>query len=194
MLFPTTVLSVNLERDITNQEIETIKNLERRSNTCNLTSKDSYILNLPELQNIKSFFEGALNFYIKELLKGQDFNLYITQSWANFTEKNECHHPHNHPNSFLSGIFYVQVDSNNDITIFNKEPNFIFSITSTEPNIFNSNSWAYQPKNGDLLVFPSNMAHGVPTKETDETRISISFNTFVKGLIGSESDLTKIQL
>jgi uncharacterized protein (TIGR02466 family) len=194
ILFPTVALLTNLNRNVTEQEMELIKNLERRPNSANLTSKNSYVLNLPELQNIKNFFDSALNLYIKELLKGQDFNLYITQSWVNFTEKHESHHFHNHPNSFLSGVFYIQVDPMNDSIIFNKEPDFLFSTPVSELNMFNANSWEYKPKNGDLLIFPSSLSHGVPIKKTDGTRISISFNTFIKGSIGDELNLSKVQI
>jgi uncharacterized protein (TIGR02466 family) len=196
ILFPTAALLANLNRNVTNQEMELIENLERRPNTSNSTSKNSYVLNLPELQNIKNFFDDALNFYVKETLRlrVQDLSLYITQSWVNFTEKYESHQLHNHPNSFLSGVFYIQVDPINDSITFNKELNFLFSVPFTEPNMFNSNAWDYKPKNGDLLIFPSNLLHEVPIKKTDGTRISISFNTFIKGSIGSEFNLTEVQI
>jgi hypothetical protein len=32
---------------------------------------------------------------------------YITQSWLNYTETNQYHHKHEHPNSLVSGVFYV---------------------------------------------------------------------------------------
>ena len=34
-------------------------------------------------------------------------------------------------------------------------------------------------------MFPSNLNHAVQTKKTDGTRISLSFNTFLKGELGS---------
>ena len=37
-------------------------------------------------------------------------HLKITQSWINFTKKGEYHHPHAHPNSLISGVFYVEAD------------------------------------------------------------------------------------
>jgi len=43
-------------------------------------------------------------------------------------------------------------------------------------------------------LFPSGLTHMVETKEDDNTRISIAFNTFLKGYIGSDESLTGLNL
>jgi hypothetical protein len=60
--------------------------------------------------------------------------------------------------------------------------------------VWNSESWWYETGAGDLIIFPSNLTHMVQTKQGDGTRISISFNTFVKGYIGSDESLTGLHL
>ena len=46
---------------------------------------------------------------------------------------------------------------------------------------------------GDLLLFDSQIPHGVDSIDTD-MRISLSFNTFVKGEFGREDNLTFLSL
>ena len=47
---------------------------------------------------------------------------------------------------------------------------------------------------GELLLFPSNLKHSVPMNLSEETRYSMSFNTFCIDILGSESSLTHLDL
>ena len=49
-----------------------------------------------------------------------------------------------------------------------------------------------KPKNDLLFIFPSPLYHSVSTKKGDNERISLAFNTFFKGKIGTEKDLTEL--
>jgi len=44
------------------------------------------------------------------------------------------------------------------------------------------------------MIFPSSLTHMVETTKSDQTRISISFNTFPKGYVGEDLDLTGLHL
>ncbi len=61
-------------------------------------------------------------------------------------------------------------------------------------NLFNSESWWFEVATGDLMLFPSSLTHMVETVKSDKTRISISFNTFPKGYVGEDLDLTGLHL
>ena len=45
---------------------------------------------------------------------------------------------------------------------------------------------------GQLVMFPSSTIHQVETKKGTNTRVSLAFNTFYKGIIGSNSNLTEL--
>ena len=47
---------------------------------------------------------------------------------------------------------------------------------------------------GDLVLFPSHLSHLVPSNLSDEERISLSFNTWVKGSLGTKQRLTYLPL
>ena len=47
---------------------------------------------------------------------------------------------------------------------------------------------------GNIFLFPSSLTHMVETKQGENTRISLSFNVFVKGTIGNNKNLTELIL
>ena len=61
-------------------------------------------------------------------------------------------------------------------------------------NLWNSTSWWFSVELGQLVMFPSSTTHQVDIKKGTNTRISLAFNTFYKGTIGSNSDLTELIL
>jgi uncharacterized protein (TIGR02466 family) len=194
-LFPTPVAFFKLGRDLTEAELEFIKGQEHYPNAGNTTSKDRKILKNKELTDLREFIEDSLVEYFKAIHAPKyDVNLYLTQSWANYTEPNQFHHKHAHPNSFVSGVFYPQADRSVDKIYFFKEDYQRIKIPTEQYNPYNSESWWFDVGAGDLILFPSHLMHMVETKEGENTRISIAFNTFVKGYIGSDENLTGLHL
>jgi hypothetical protein len=61
-------------------------------------------------------------------------------------------------------------------------------------NLYNSETWWFTVKTGDIILFPSSLTHMVETKEGDNTRISLAFNVFIKGTIGNNKNLTELIL
>ena len=50
-------------------------------------------------------------------------------------------------------------------------------------------------KRGELILFPSNLTHSVPVNQSDEERISLSFNSWTpKGNMGDIKSLTYLPL
>lgn len=190
-------MSHDYEAIVTDKQISTIKKLEVRPNQGNVTSKNDYLLDDPIFKSLKTVFEEALNIYLKEILQvDPKVEIYITQSWANFTGKNQYHHIHFHPNSFLSGVFYIDADEEVDKIYFDSpnEGQYIIKLYPKNYNTFNSQSWSFPVKTGRLFLFPSTLKHRVSTKNEDNIRISVSFNTFLKGVFGSENDLDRLIL
>ena len=194
-LFPTAVGFSKLDRDLTEQELLFIKEQVRYPNEGNTTSENRKLLKSVELTEIREFIEDSMLDYFKSVYAPKfDVTPYITQSWANFTEPGQYHHKHAHPNSIISGVFYPQADRESDKIYFYKDGYERIKLPAGEYNPYNSESWWYETGTGDLIIFPSHLTHMVQTKQGDGTRISISFNTFVKGYIGSDESLTGLHL
>lgn len=193
-LFPTPVSMFELGRDFTDEELNFIKQQDTYPNKGNVTSVDTYILNNDSLKELREFIKTSFDTFFKEIYSPKEnVSLRLTQSWANYTSKGQFHHLHRHPNSFISGVLYVQTDSSKDKINFHRQGDQL-SFTSTSWNLFNSLSWHLGVRNGVFLVFPSSLMHSVEPVDSDETRISIAVNTFLVGCLGDERGLDVLHL
>jgi len=199
-LFPIPVYMTDIDRDFTEKELQFVKDQKNHcvENSGNIHTKDNYILNRPELKDIKSFIDEVCQSYLDNILcPKEDIKIYVTQSWLNYTEENEFHHKHEHPNSFVSGVFYIDSDKNNDlIKFFNPISYKQISpeINKDKYNPYNSASWFFPVETGKIIMFPSSTTHQVDDKKGSNTRISLAFNTFLKGKIGPNEDLAELIL
>jgi hypothetical protein len=61
------------------------------------------------------------------------------------------------------------------------------------PNWWNMSRIGVNVMQGDAVLFPSYLEHGVEYQsQEDHTRVSIAFNTWFKGEIGDETGLTRL--
>lgn len=112
---------------------------------------------------------------------------YITNMWAHVTKKGHRHAAHIHPNSYLSGIVYLQTPINCGNTIF-LDPRCGATIIHpdfNEENYFNMNAFIHKPVKGSMLIWNSWLPHMVDqASETDVNhRIVIAFNIMIKGAV-----------
>jgi uncharacterized protein (TIGR02466 family) len=193
-LFPRTVCFFDLGRNLTKKEINFIMKQKQRPNDGNSTSVNTSLLENKTLEKLKTFISNSFNNYAENVLRiKENVSLDITQSWANFTKKGEFHHRHSHSNSYLSGVFYVKADDKLDKIMFFKDGYDQIKLEPKDFNIHNSESWFFNVKSNQFAVFPSSLTHMVPATETEE-RVSISCNTFPKGMFGDTSKLTGLEL
>jgi len=198
-LFPTPIYTTKINRGFTKQELNFVQEQKKhcKNNTGNINTKDNYILNRKEFKNIKKFLDKHCKNYLDTIIcPKNNIQIYITQSWLNYTEADQYHHQHAHPNSVVSGVFYFDSDIKNDKILFSKNGYQQISpeIDKEKFNVWNSKSWFFAVETGNLFMFPSSTTHQVETKKGNNTRISLAFNTFYKGTVGSNSDLTELIL
>jgi uncharacterized protein (TIGR02466 family) len=193
-LFPTPLYINNIDEPLINQQKDYLLNLPKILNQGNLRSESGYIFEYPLFAELKKTINEHIKEYVNIVYPGSNLDVYITQSWANYTESNQYHHKHSHPNSFISGVFYVNAIKNEDMIKFYKDLPPIYQINHNQPNNYNSGDVAILVETGDLVLFPSNFTHNVPPTISKETRISISFNTFIRGNLGNEDSSTALYL
>ena len=196
-LFPTPVFFSSLERKLTPLETKFLNKKEKDTynNTGNITSNDNYVLNEKPFLNLKNELDLKVKEYFDKIIcPSNKVKPYITQSWLNYTKRNQYHHKHQHPNSLVSGVFYINADEKLDKIKFFKEDYQPIKLEIKEFNLFNSQSWWFTVKTGDIVLFPSSLTHMVETKEGDNVRTSLAFNVFVEGKIGNNKDLTELIL
>ena len=191
-IFPTPIYTTKLDRELTRLELKFVEKIKKESyyNGQNTTSNSNYILNEKPFLNLKKELDLRVKDYFEKVISSTDLVIpFITQSWLNYTEKDQYHPKHSHSNSFVSGVFYINCHKELDkITFFNDSYKTIKPEVKTW-NLYNSESWWFPVKTNDIIMFPSSLNHMVETKQGDNTRISLAFNVFVKGIEGSNKDL-----
>tara|TARA_R100001510_G_C7576332_1_gene150916 strand:- start:56 stop:679 length:624 start_codon:yes stop_codon:yes gene_type:complete len=199
-LFPIPIYTTHIDRPLTKKELDFVHNQKNftSKNDGNTSSSDNYILNRKELKNIKKIIDKACEDYLQKIISPKEnVKLYITQSWLNYTEPNQFHHRHEHPNSVVSGVFYFDSDKDNDMIKFFHPQKYVpiwVDVEQNKYNIYNSTSWWFPVETGQLIMFPSSTTHQVDVKKGNNTRISLAFNTFYKGTLGTNGTLTELIL
>ena len=196
-IFPTPIYISKLNRKLTNKELSFINNtkLNVYRNEGNTTSNDNYILNHKAFKDLKTYLDLIVKDYFEKIISTTKTIIpYITQSWLNYTETNQYHHKHQHPNSLISGVFYINCDEKFDkIKFFNDKYQTIKPEVKNW-NIWNSETWWFSVNTGDIILFPSSLTHMVEIKKGNNTRISLAFNVFIKGTVGNNKNLTELIL
>ena len=179
----------------TSEEIEYLSTLDMSSEgnaSAQLTNNTQVLDSLP---NLKTICEQELYHYTNKVLRiKQSFR--ITNSWLSIKEQNQSHHLHNHQNCIFSGVYYLQTPPDAELNL-KGDPGFLgsfkFDYDYIDHNLFNSHFWKVPVSSSTVVIFPSNMYHGVEPNLTTTPRICIGFNAFVQGALSSQtycSDLT----
>jgi uncharacterized protein (TIGR02466 family) len=200
-IFPTPVYIAKRDSNLSFKEEKEIRKIIEEEgmyrNIGNSASNNSYIFN-GKLNKIKQFCEQQLKLYVKDVIcPKEDLEFYITQSWLNITKPGEYHPDHFHSNSLISGVFYISTEEDDRLTFTDpkaKEKEAI-KFERKKYNPINSTTWWFPSVINELILFPSWLNHMVVVNEKATTdRISISFNTFVRGALGNRKELTELIL
>ena len=193
-IIPTPVLITKYEGDLS-KEIKYVDNLpyKEQKGNANFKSEDTYLLEIEELKNLKNFFYESLNKFTKNISQSEQ-RLVITQCWAHKNPPGSKHHEHVHPNSILSGVFYLRQDKTLPPIQFAKSVQAAMKLDPKKYNNLNSETFLLPCTSGELLLFPSDLKHSVPKNIGKESRLSMSFNTFIVDTLGSENSLTHLDI
>ena len=193
-IFPTPVLITKYEGDISEETkyVENLEYLSQKENK-NFKSKDSYLLKHEIFKNIKSFFGESIIKYTEKVLNSKQ-RLVITQCWTNKNPPGAKHHEHVHPNSMVSGVFFFKIGGKLPPIQFAKSIQGAMKLDPVKYNNVNAETFLLPCVPGELLLFPSNLKHSVPINLSEETRYSMSFNTFCIDILGAESSLTHLDI
>ena len=194
MVFPTPVQIYKYEDSI-EKELKYIEGVEWKQQVANANfkTKDSYLTKHEQLKNIVSFFKECIDDYCNTIINSEQ-RLVITQLWGNRNPKGSKHHEHVHPNSIISGVFYLRQDPKLPPIQFSKSNQEAMKLDPRKYNSYNAETFLLPCTSGELILFPSNLRHSVPVNQGDEERISLSFNTFSIDALGSEDSLTHLDI
>ena len=98
----------------------------------------------------------------------------ISNSWANINDHLAWNMPHLHNGCWYSGVFYIQADGDEgQLQMIETDTKVVadFPYSPRTPT-----SKGFEPKSGELILFPSGAMHMVEPNPTHKERYSISFN------------------
>ena len=131
-------------------------------------------------------FTMALFDAMKEVMNNECYhpNLepLIGTMWANINKKFSYNKTHVHPGSLWSGVYYVKAPENyGDLLIkYPRSGPLILDPRRDENKQRPRQLWnevKYKPTVGRLIIFPGWLPHEVDANQSEDERISISFNT-----------------
>jgi hypothetical protein len=124
-------------------------------------------------------FQQELNFHINEFMKTINTpveryrNYKIYGCWITQTMPGEHAHTHSHGHNDLSGVYYIKTN-NKDGNLFFNNPLALLTHSYSFEHI--PQQLEYIPEEGKIVLFPGWLEHGVKPNNTNDERISISFN------------------
>lgn len=186
-LLSTTFYEFKCEPTLVNKVLEEVENIKYQDNINNQQSiwDENYFNN-----ELFEWFDSCID-KVKQIHFNYLLKFPITSCWVNKATINQSHFYHNHPNSVISGIFYLTTHISSKTIFFLDNPwhekhknGLLISGRGLRQNELElkTRSEIY-PESGKLILFPSHIYHMVEALEQDETRYTISFNTFPQGTI-----------
>lgn len=174
-------------RETINKEFDKIKDSFGSWSHCKVDStffKDEWLTNYDSIN-----YDGLIETIEKELrkiLENQNANfddIIVYPPWLNVYNKFDFQEPHDHigTTSQFSCIYFLQYDSTCDAKLYFNNPNRQIHELIGMNKIFNNknyqNNFYPEISEGQLLIFPSYMVHGVSVQHSDnKPRITIAAN------------------
>jgi uncharacterized protein (TIGR02466 family) len=100
--------------------------------------------------------------------------------WANINYLGCFNRPHIHPNSLFSGVYFIKTPAKSgNFMVYDPRPGVQMSMPSRKKERLQPELWRevhYEPVAGRCIMFPSWLWHEVKPNESNDIRISVSFN------------------
>ena len=192
-LWPTKLAKKSLSNceEENNQLLQLIENWAQRNESLTTDYRDHnpFEVDTPTTNWLRDEVNLAIVEYLEIININYPVN-WVIHGWANLNRHGDYHDPHNHPQSYLSGTYYVKVpvastanrqrvDARpNCITFYDPRTGFNMQSIKNDPYIEPEHTVFPEP--GLLMLWPASLMHFVHPNLSDETRVSISFNIMLK--------------
>ena len=188
--FPTPIYIADIDHPTLNQELErdimAWANKDKGITRTNIQGWHSTtdMHELPEYQKLVSMLYACQKtIYDQEHL---DSESYLGNMWANINPPGGSNRAHQHPNSLWSGVYWIKTPKNcGDLKIDDPRSAAAMVRPKQKEGQLPSRLYRethYEPIAGRCIMFPSWLMHCVDPNESNDTRISVSFNFLQKGM------------
>ena len=190
-LFPTIIhqFDVNGFDEIQNQLIDYAYNLRKEDEGVCISNYGGWQSNCFYVENE----DDMLHHFIINCLAGfpvidESFNIKV-DAWVNINKPGDYNIKHNHPTADLAGVLYIKCPEDCGVIQFDcptafqshNELHSYIDDFKNQNNLFHC--FYFKPTEGRILVFPSHLNHQVLQNKSNEDRISVSFNIWIRETI-----------
>ena len=136
-------------------------------------------MNQKEEYNVltKELFAMQNKIFTKEFLTQKPV---LGNMWANINYPGNANRPHLHPNSLFSGVYWVKApEKSGSLMLYEPRPGVQCTMPNRKEGKLPPELWRevhYTPRAGTAVMFPAWLWHEVKLNESNDTRISVSFN------------------
>ena len=190
LLFPTPVYIADIKHPTLNQELErdivawskqdkgiVRTNVQGWHSTTNMHER-------PEFKKlVNMLYDCQKTVYEQEYYESEP---YLGNMWANINPPGGSNRAHQHPNSLWSGVYWIKTPKNcGELKI--DDPRSVACMTRPRQKDTKKPDrlWRethYEPIAGRCIMFPSWLMHCVDPNNSNDIRISVSFNFLQKGM------------
>ena len=142
--------------------------------------------NMHEMPQFKSLVDELFKMQF-EVFKEEwlDREPRLGNMWANINYQGGYNKPHIHPNSLFSGVYYIKAPANSGKLICNDpRPGIQTTMPVRKKGQPPKHLWReihLEPKVNRIIMFPAWLWHCVEPNESNDIRISVSFNFIQHG-------------
>ena len=128
-----------------------------------------------------------LSIFMKDIWKEEwlDKEPVLGNMWANINYQGGYNRPHVHPNALFSGAYYIKTPPNcGQLICTDPRPGIQTVMPSRVKGTPPKHLWRechLEVKEGRSIIFPAWLWHSVPPSESNDIRISVSFNFIQQG-------------
>jgi len=180
--FPTSVFGkdIKLDNDKLAQDIINWSNQDQGLQKTNYKSWHSTtdMASKPEYQNLVN----ELMTMCKDVFKEEWLELkpVLGNMWANINPKEGMNQSHIHPNSLFSGVYYVKSNPQaGRLVLYDPRPGAQIVMPVRKEGQPPKHLWKdvnIDPIPGRIIIFPAWLWHSVEPNQSNDLRISVSFN------------------
>ena len=131
---------------------------------------------------VDELFKMQMEIFQEEWLDSEPF---LGNMWANINPPGGYNAPHIHPNSLFSGVYYIKAPKNSGKLACNDpRPGVQLNMPVRKKGQPPKELWRevhLEPVEGRIIIFPFYLWHGVSSNESNDIRISVSFNFIQHG-------------
>ena len=191
LYFPTPIYIADIKHPTLNQELErdilAWSNKDKGITRTNIQGwhSDTNMNELPEYAKlVDMLYSAQRTIYDQEYYESEPF---LGNMWANINPPGSMNRAHIHPNSLWSGVYYIKAPQNSGQLKIEDPRSVALMSRPRQKDVPKPDRLLrehhYEPKTGRLIMFPSWLNHCVDPNNSNDIRISVSFNFMQKCMI-----------